>query len=129
MGGVLGVLIGSLAAGDVAGLVPKGSMIEAFSMELWGTFLLAWFIVAIKDSRTVSTKDGAVNGALVSAILYGLILMGGPISGAAYNQVVGVVLTVFGNRNQADQYKYMWLYLISTSLGGVLAGIVQRVHG
>ncbi len=124
LGGCVGVGVGYLITGGTPGLVPGGSMNEALSMEIWGTFLLAWFILAIKDSSTVSSKDGAVNGFLVSAILYGLILMGGPISGAAYNQAVGIVLTVFGNNAHQDQYKYLWIYLVGPTVGGVLAGIV-----
>jgi len=68
-------------------------------MEMIGTFLLAFFILNLKDENTGPTKDGMVASFGVGTALYALILIGGKITMACYNPGIGFALIVFRNES------------------------------
>ena len=76
----------------------------------------------MKDSCTAFSKDGGLNALFVVMTVYGLIQMGGPTSGAAYNPAVALAISIVGNTGE-KKYKYLWIYFASGILGAIISGI------
>jgi len=90
-----------------------------FLMEVWGTFLLCFFINNLKNAKTAPTKDGLLASFGVASALYAGILLGGPVSGACYNPAVGISVILFRNTD----YQYLWIYIVAPLTGGLMAGL------
>jgi len=89
-----------------------------------GTFIFVSVILCIK--KFGPSKDGLVNCAAIAMTLYGMIKMDGAISGGCLNPAVALTQTLFQDMLYDDDfigYGALPLYLCSTLLGGVLAGL------
>ncbi|MHB9037147.1 MAG: MIP/aquaporin family protein [Armatimonadota bacterium] len=86
---------------------------QAFLMEALITFILVFVIVAVAtDERATSSSASAAIGFALTAV----ILIGGPVSGAAVNPA-----RALGPMIVAGKFTAFWVYLIAPVVGGIIA--------
>lgn len=94
---------------------PGFSFLQAFGMEIIGTFTLVLFILF--------TQRQKVNVAIVLGLSFiGITLIGLPISGASYNFWRYLAPAIF-----AGPWTPIWVYLVGEFLGSLLAWIIYRL--
>lgn len=83
--------------------------------------LLAFFLINTVLNAAVSGKGGNAAGIAIGMTLVFNILMGGPLTGAAFNpaRYLGPALAM-GDLSQA------WVYIGGSIVGGVVAGLLYR---
>jgi glycerol uptake facilitator-like aquaporin len=74
------------------------------------------------------TNDNSISTLIVSVALFASVSIAGNISGGCINPAIGfaqnfVRLIIFGN---VDECKFLWVYIVGPSLGGLLAAYVYR---
>ncbi len=106
--------LGSVTAG---GSTIAISPLCGFAIEA----LLAFFLINTVLNAAVSGKGGNAAGIAIGMTLVFNILMGGPLTGAAFNpaRYLGPALAV-GDLSQA------WVYIGGAIVGGVAAGLLYR---
>jgi MIP family channel proteins len=93
---------------------PKAMLVEALM-----TFILAMtvFMVAVDGTRKGRQMFGICIGLIVTA----LILIGGPITGAALNPA-----RYFGTAVVSGHLSQLWVYFVGPLLGGLLAALMWK---
>ncbi len=83
--------------------------------------VLTFFLVNTVLNTAVSGKGGDLAGIAIGLTLVGLIMMGGPLTGASFNpaRTLGPALAT---GNFAD----IWLYFVGPVLGGVIAALLYN---
>jgi MIP family channel proteins len=107
-GGTLGATVINFDLTTVAG---------AFVLELIGAFFLANTVL----NAAVSGRAGNLAGVAVGMTLAACIMFFGPVTGASLNPA-----RTLGPAVAAGVYTDIWVYLVATALGGVLAGLLYR---
>ena len=117
LGGSLAALIASNVFG-FSGTPESLAVAPALLAEILGTFALAYVIlnVATTKSNEGNSFYGLAIGFTVTAMAYTL----GGISGGAFNPAVAIGITLAEMATWGD----IWIYLLGTVAGGVLAAIV-----
>ena len=117
LGGSLAALIASKVFG-FTGTAGNLAVAPALLAEILGTFALAYVIlnVATTKSNEGNSFYGLAIGFTVTAMAYTL----GGISGGAFNPAVAIGITLAEMAVWGD----IWIYLLGTVAGGVLAAIV-----
>lgn len=93
--------------------VPRGSWVEAFTVELLLTAVLAFVILSVTlRQRMPLVAVAVVVGSTVGMASYFF----GPVSGASMNPARSLGPAVF-----SDQMRCLWIYLVACCLGGLLA--------
>jgi aquaporin Z len=117
LGGSLAALIASKVFG-FTGTAGSLAVAPALLAEILGTFALAYVIlnVATTKSNEGNSFYGLAIGFTVTAMAYTL----GGISGGAFNPAVAIGITLAEMAVWGD----IWIYLLGTVAGGVLAAIV-----
>lgn len=80
------------------------------------------------DSNAKLTTDNSISTLIVSLALFASSSIAGNVSGGCLNPAIGfaqnfVRLIVTGNVNEC---KFLWLYIVGPSLGGLLAAYVYN---
>ncbi|MGI8950006.1 MAG: MIP/aquaporin family protein [Chitinophagaceae bacterium] len=93
---------------------------RAIIAEGLGTFALAYVVLNVATSaKTAGNSNyGLAIGFTVTAMAYVL----GPFSGGAFNTAVALGACVFG----AFAWSNLWIYIIGTIGGGLVAGLVYK---
>jgi len=95
----------------------SGASAIALLLEMILTFCLATVVL----QAAVAGKAGNMAGLAIGLTLTGCILAGGAITGASVNPA-----RTLGPAIVAGQLGQVWVYLVGTVLGGVLAALVSR---
>lgn len=105
------------ASGDVGGFALDPA--KAMSVEALLTFILVItvFMVAFDPARKARQMFGVCIGGIVAA----LILVGGPITGAAMNPA-----RYFGTAVVSGHLSQLWVYFVGPLLGGLVAALFWR---
>ncbi len=93
--------------GDIGATVPRGSLEQAFGLEVVLTFWL--ILVALRSS-------GSGAGALVGAVVGLEAMMGGPITGASMNPARS-----FGPALASGVWTAHWIYWLAPVVGALIA--------
>jgi aquaporin Z len=123
LGGIAGAfllrfVLGGTGSGLGATVLASGvSPLQGFILELILTFLL----VNTVYNTAVSGKVGHIAPLAIGMTLTLSILMGGPLTGASLNPA-----RTLGPAVASGQFAHLWVYLIGTPLGGVLAALLYR---
>jgi len=112
----LSAILGGGAAGFGA-FSFEVSVGSAFFLELFLTFCLALVVL----QAAVAGKAGQFAGLAIGLTLAGCILAGGAVTGASVNPA-----RTLGPALAAGQLGQVWVYLVSTVLGGALAALLHR---
>lgn len=98
--------------------LPSGTILQSGIMEIITTFLLMMVIFKTKDPN----QSSAIIGITIGAVITAMIFVAGPISGGSFNPArsIGPAL-ISGN------LQHLWLYLVTPTIGTVLAFFVWRV--
>ena len=131
---VAGYLISQILGGLVASLVlrllfpenedlgmslPSGSVMQSFVLELILTFLLMFTILQM----STGTKSIRIfTGLVVGAVVMMEAIFAGPICGASMNPARSI-----GPAVVAGHYEHLWIYIVATILGAMLAVLVLVV--
>ncbi len=99
--------------------LPQGSVSQSFIMELITTFFLMLSILGITQQGSNNSKSLA--GIIIGFTVLAMIFIAGPISGGSFNPArsIGPAIIV-GNLT------HLWLYLLSPTLGTILAVFTWR---
>lgn len=113
---VLSLVLGGTDSGLGATTLATGvEPLEGFVLELILTFFLATTIF----NTVVSGKVGSYAPLAIGMTLTFAILMGGPLTGASLNPA-----RTLGPAIASGQYENIWVYLIATPLGAILAAFL-----
>lgn len=105
------------ATGDAGGFTL--GPVKAMSVEALLTFVLVMtvFMVAIDGARKARQMFGVCIGLIVTA----LILVGGPVTGAAMNPA-----RYFGTAVVSGHLSQLWVYFMGPLLGGLIAALFWK---
>ncbi|KAK3206746.1 hypothetical protein Dsin_020792 [Dipteronia sinensis] len=116
--GTLG-LIFSGKQDHFVGTVPAGPDMESFAIEFVITFYLMFVISGVAtDNRAI----GELAGLIIGATILVNVFVGGPISGASMNPARSLGPAIVSN-----QYKGIWIYMVSPVLGAVSGAWVYNM--
>lgn len=122
-GGVAGALAlawtlgGSSSGLGKAALGPGVGLAQGFFVEA----LLAFFLVTVVLNAAVSGKGGHLAGVAIGSTLTLNILMGGPLTGAAFNPA-----RALGPAVATGDFTDLWVYLAAPLVGGAVAAVLYR---
>ena len=92
--------------------LPSGSILQSFINEFVLTFFLMLSILGVSAHK----RNESIAGLVIGLSLVGLILVGGPISGGAYNPA-----RTLGPAILTGNMTALWLYMTSPVLGAIAA--------
>ena len=124
---ILSQLLGAIAASGVLKLlfpdnktlgatIPVGSAFQSFTLELILTFFL---MLVILNVSTGTKEKGITAGIVVGAVIALEAMFAGPSCGASMNPARS-----FGPALLSGHFEHLWIYLLATTLGAVLAAPV-----
>ena len=124
-------ILGKPAADTGLGMLSytPGNAGHAFSAELIGTFLL---VLVVFGTATDSRATPGWYGLAIPSIVFAVITVAGPVSGAALNpaRYLGpMIATATLNTGNAVPWNQAPLYLIATFTAGLLAAALYAVLG
>ncbi len=136
VGGLLGaallVLLARNGAGGIAaaanlgqngwgaGYLGEFSMLAAFATEFGVTFIFVMIILGATSEGSNTAFAGVAIGATLAILLVTFV----NVTGCSLNPARSIGPAVFAGGAALDQ---LWLFLIAPSLGGLFAGLVNRV--
>lgn len=101
---------------------PAGSAAQTFVLEVILTFILMFVILC---TATGSKEKGIMAGAAIGGTVGLEALFAGPITGASMNPARSLAPALVSS-NMGD----LWIYLVATTLGAVLAtGVFRGIYG
>lgn len=102
--------------------IPRGSVLESFVIEFAMTFtlmILVLFSTKIKDRKYLFGPALLIGIGIVPLIVYS-----GPISGGSFNPSRSI-----GPAIASGNYNALWIYIVATTLGAILAVFVwQKIN-
>jgi len=101
--------------------VPTSRLIPALLVEFLYTFALA--MVVLNSASAPQTAGNSFYGLAIGFTVVAGAMVGGGISGGAFNPAVGFGITVMGVPAQN-----LWLYLVGPFAGGALAASVYKMQ-
>ena len=93
-------------------LVKDGNWQQSFLLEFFLTFILMFVILNVS---TGSKEKGIMAGTAIGAVVAFEATFAGPICGASMNPARSIAPAIFGDPT------YLWVYIVSTTLGAILA--------
>lgn len=131
VGQLLGALFASLTLLGMSGLEiyqglgstsfdPNISPLWIVIIEMFLTFILVYLVLAASQRQHLQSLLGLIIG----LALVGLILVGGPLTGASLNPVRSIAPALLEGGEALQQ---LWVYVVGPLLGSVLAVIFYRV--
>lgn len=112
------------SGGDTANL---GATVLADGVTLTGGFVietvLTFLFVLVILTVTGKKGDSHLAGLIIGLTLAALIIVGGSVTGASFNPARSFGPAIFMGGTALSQ---LWLYTLSTLLGGVLASLVAK---
>ena len=121
---ILAQLFGAIAASGIlkflfrknetlGATIPAGSPLQSFVLE----FILTFFLMLVILSVSTGAKEkGITAGIAVGAVIALEALFAGPICGASMNPARSI-----GPALLSGHLEHLWIYLVATTLGAVLA--------
>lgn len=97
----------------------------ALLTELVGTFALMTVIIYV--ALFSKTEGNKYYGAAIGGIILVAAILGGSISGGAYNPAVGVGPIIFKMVIAGGSMQHYWLYLVGPLIGSTAAVILFRI--
>ena len=99
--------------------------ISAIISETLGAFFVVFFYLTQTESKTVFSKEPAINCFIIaSAYVGGRGMMNGftiTLSGAVLNPAIGVAVSLIQLFKSVEQFKYVWIYGLFPFAGAVIA--------
>jgi len=125
LGGILAFSFGYLVSGKSGGIHPgaHAGWLSALSVEILFTAGLA--MVVINVAATDETQGNSFYGLAIGIFIAAAALVGGPISGGAFNPAVGFGATFGSAAFAGGGWSDLWLYLVGPLLGGALGAAVH----
>ncbi|MBK8915956.1 MAG: aquaporin [Phycisphaerales bacterium] len=100
---------------------PGVGALSAILVEILFTFALVLVILNVATSRAAA--GNSYFGVAIGLTVAGAALVGGKISGGAFNPAVGI-----GPNLLANQLGSMWIYVIGPAVGAIAATVVYKVQ-
>ena len=126
VGAVLAFVFGYLVSGHSPGIHPgpKVDIYQALAVEI--LFTAALVLVILNVALTRATQGNSFYGIAIGFTIAAAILVGGPISGGAYNPAVGIGATLGSAMYAGGGWSDVWLYVVGPFVG---AAIGSAIHG
>ncbi len=125
-GGILAVLI-FIVTKPIDSFVTLGENGFSAPTTVWMVLLFELILTFILVFTILTTSKKAslepFMAIIVGVTLIGLILVGGPVSGASLNPARSLAPALFAGNDALSQ---VWVYLFAPLLGGALAGVIHR---
>ena len=97
--------------------LPTQGVVSSFVLELVLTFFLMLTILGITSKKEHAHLAGITIGAMVT----GIILLAGPISGGSFNPARSLAPALFSGNTS-----YLWVYLTAPTLGAIAATLLWK---
>jgi aquaporin Z len=120
MAGVIAALIATKLFKYTATPAAPAETLGAIAAEIIGTFALAYVVLNVATSP--KTANNHYYGLAIGFTVVAMAYVVGPVSGGAFNPAVALGLSVF----EKIEWSSLWIYLVGTFGGAILAGIVYR---
>lgn len=114
---------GKCAPGPVGG----HTLAQVFVGEVAFTFLLALTVIQVATHKT--TKGNSYFGLAIGAVVLVGAFVIGPVTSAVMNPAVAIGTLVVDRLAGGTGIGVLWVYVVSTLLGGILAAGVARLQG
>jgi aquaporin Z len=108
--------------GTVTGPKPNATAVNAILIEAIFTFALALVVLNVATAK--GTEGNSFYGLAIGFTVFAAALIGGPISGGAFNPAVGVGPILIKYWFQQGTLDYIGYYIIGPFLGGAVAAVV-----
>jgi aquaporin Z len=129
---IVSQLIGAFAASvllwtmfdhpNLGATIPRDGFVwQSFVFELICTNLLMFVVLNVS---TGAKEKGIMAGAAVGSVIAFEALFAGPISGASMNPARSIAPAIVSGQTQ-----HLWIYVVATTLGAVLAVAFCRMMG
>lgn len=99
-------------------VIPDDGLIKALVAELLGTFALVYVILNVATTR--GTAGNSFYGIAIAGTVLAMASIVGSYSGGAFNPAVALALSI----QKTFCWSQLWIYLIATCAGAVLAALV-----
>lgn len=117
-----------LAPGKCApGPVGEHTLGQVFVAEVAFTFLLALTVIQVATHK--ATKGNSYYGFAIGAVVLVGAFVIGPVTSAVMNPAVAIGTLVVDKLAGGTGISVLWLYVVSTLLGGAIAAGVARLQG
>jgi aquaporin Z len=126
IGAILGALIYWVIKGTTMSLLPGDGVAlwKAGLVEVIFTFMLAMVVYMTAVNKKV--EGNSYRGLAIGLTVFVGAVAVGRISGWAFNTAVATGSILVDWMNNGISGNYLWMYIISTLLGGALAGYVAK---
>ena len=106
---------------------------KVFLLEFWCTFFFVQCIVCQVNKKAQESRDGILQAAAIAFTLLAMIETAGAISGGCFNPAFGIAQTTYQVGYMSSQgyegapyARYLWVYIIAPSLGGVASAMFMK---
>lgn len=121
--GFLAALTALLLSGNIYAPLPATTVGpgKTVIIELLFTFVLVFIILLVAASK--KTAGNRYYGLAIGATVVVISLLGGGLSGGAFNPAVGTGPVIVDGLANGTPHDHWWLYLAGPLCGGMLAGV------
>jgi MIP family channel proteins len=99
--------------------LPAGAWEQSFTLELILTFILMFVILQVSSG---SKETGIMAGTAIGAVVAFEAIFAGPVCGASMNPARSIAPALV-----SGHLEHLWVYMVSTTVGAVLAVFVHRL--
>ncbi|CAN5325134.1 MIP/aquaporin family protein [soil metagenome] len=121
IGAVLFMYVFGFEEGRSLCMIPDEKVMAGFCAELLGTFVLAYVVLNVATAK--STAGNSFYGIAIAGALYAVSQAFGQFSGGAFNPAIAVGMSLA----KLMCWKYLYIYIIATFVGGALAAAIFRL--
>ena len=127
--GALAFIFGYLVSGTAPGIHPGPRVYAVSALAVETLFTLALVLVVLNVATTMATEGNSFYGLAIGFTLLVAALVGGPISGGAFNPAVGFGATLGAALFHGGSWSNLWLYMVGPLLGGALGAGLFHLQG
>jgi aquaporin Z len=128
VGGALAFVLGYLVSGRTPGIHPGGGVYAASALTVEILFSTALVLVVLNVAATRATAGNSYFGLAIGFTIVVAALVGGPISGGAFNPAVGFGATLGAALFHSGSWSDLWLYVVGPVVGAAVAAGIHRVQ-
>lgn len=121
-GALLGCLLTYYLAGSAYQTIPSSAISPAQYGLIELLFVSLLCMVYLTLFMTEYFRDNLIHGLVIGLSYAGILLVGEPITGGAFNPAVAAAVSVVDYVDLGDSYLYLPLFILAPAVGGILSG-------
>jgi aquaporin Z len=128
LAGLSAFTFGYLVGGHAPGIHPGAHVAAGSALAVEVVFTAALMAVVLNVAATKATAGNSFYGLAIGFTIAAAALVGGPISGGAFNPAVGIGATFAGAAYGGGGWSDLWLYLAGPLLGAAIGAGIHSVQ-